>query len=334
MESRSGTSLLAIVEEGCAVSFPHLFMGFQNGSLPWRRVPPVKGGSDRLARPLIPKSTAKSTPGSKPGFRQRKALGQHFLVSGRILNRIVAAAELTKDDLVVEVGPGSGALTRYLVEKAGRVLAVEVDPDLARSLSSRLGAPPSLSVIEADARTVDIDTLIPAGVPYKLVANLPYYAANPIVRRFLEASHKPSLMVLTLQQEVAQGMAALPGKMTMLSAAVQLFARPTLICTVPPDAFRPPPKVNSAVIRLDVIAGLAVDVGDPDDFFTTVRAGFSSPRKQLRNSLSHGLGVQGSEVDGLLEAASLDGVRRPATLTLEEWAHLHLTRRGAWQAAV
>ena len=280
------------------------------------------------ARSSIPRSTARSTPGSKAGFRQRKALGQHFLVNGRILDRIVAAAELTKYDLVVEVGPGAGALTRYLVESAGRVVAVEVDASLAQALAPRLGDPASLTTVEADARTVQIESLVPAGVPYKLVANLPYYAANPIVRRFLEASHKPTLMVLTLQHEVAQGMAAPPGKMTMLSVAVQLFAQPTMICNVPPDSFRPPPKVDSAVIRLDVLPRLAVDIGDPDDFFTTVRAGFSSPRKQLRNSLSHGLGVGGSDVHVLLEEASLDGARRPATLTMEEWAHLHRMRRG------
>ena len=243
------------------------------------------------------------------------------------MNRIVSAADLTKEDLVVEIGPGPGALTRFLVEKAGRVVAVEVDPNLAQSLSARLGSPPSLSMIEADARTVDIETLVPAGTPYKLVANLPYYAANPIVRRFLEAGHKPTVMVLTLQQEVAQGMAAAPGKMAMLSVAVQLFAQPKLICTVPPDSFRPPPKVNSAVIRLDVRPALAVDIDDPDDFFTTVRAGFSSPRKQLRNSLSHGLGVDVSFTDRLLGEASLDGTRRPSTLTLEEWAGLHRVRR-------
>ena len=269
---------------------------------------------------------------SNSNFRPRKALGQHFLVSGRVLNRIVAAAELTKEDLVLEVGPGSGVLTRHLVEGAGRVVAVEVDPNLAQALASRLGLPPSLSVIEADARTVDIDTLVPAGVPYKLVANLPYYAANPIVRRFLEANHKPTLMVLTLQQEVARGMAAPPGKMTMLSVAVQLFAEPKMICNVPPASFRPPPKVNSAVIRLDVRPDLAVDIDSPDHFFTTARAGFSSPRKQLRNSLSHGLGVEGVVVDRLLEDAALDGTRRPSTLALEEWARLDRARLAATAA--
>ena len=164
-------------------------------------------------------------------------------------------------------------------------------------------------------------------VPYKLVANLPYYAANPIVRRFLEAGHKPTLMVLTLQEEVALGMAAPPGKMTLLSVAVQLFAQPKIICTVAPSAFSPPPKVNSAVIRLDVNPGFAVDIDDADDFFTTARAGFSSPRKQLRNALSHGLGVEAPVADRLLRDASLDGTRRPSTLTLEEWARLDRIRR-------
>ena len=248
------------------------------------------------------------------------------------MDRILAAAELTADDLVVEVGPGSGALTRRLIEKAGRVVAVEVDPDLAQALAPRLGNPASLTTVQADARTVDIDSLAPPGTPYKVVANLPYYAANPIVRRFLEARHKPTLMVLTLQQEVALGMAAPPGKMSLLSVSVQLFAQPRLICTVPPGAFRPPPKVNSAVLRLDIRPGPAVNIDDTGDlftdFFTTVRAGFSSPRKQIRNSLGHGLGLDGRAVDRLLDELSLDGTRRPSTLTLEEWAGLHRAWRG------
>ena len=239
------------------------------------------------------------------------------------MDRIVAAADLTVDDQVVEIGPGSGVLTRRLMERAGRVTAVEMDPELAAALPSRLGHPPGLTTVQADARTVDLNSLAGPETPYKVVANLPYYAANPIVRRFLESTNKPSLMVITVQQEVARAMAAEPGQMTLLSVAVQLFAEPKFICAVPPAAFRPPPKVTSAVVRLDVRPGAAVELADVDDFFTLVRAGFSSPRKQLRNSLSHGLGVEGRVVDRLLNAVSLDGTRRPATMTMQEWAILH-----------
>ena len=253
------------------------------------------------------------------------------MVSGRILDRIVAAADLVADDHVVEIGPGSGVLTRRLVKRSGRVTAVEMDPELAAALPSRLGHPSGLTTVQADARSVDLNSLAGPETPYKVVANLPYYAANPIVRRFLESTHKPSLMVITVQQEVARAMAAEPGQMSLLSVAVQLFAEPAFVCAVPPEAFRPPPKVTSAVIRLDVKPSLAVDLPDVDAFFTLVRAGFSSPRKQLRNSLSHGLGVEGRVVDRLLNAVPLDGARRPATVTIEEWAILHRAwRSGSW----
>jgi len=251
-------------------------------------------------------------------------LGQHFLASGRILNRIAAAAELTPEDVVVEVGPGAGALTGRLLEQAGRVVAVEVDPHLAYTLPARLGNPPALTVLEADARYVDLDSLVPAGQKYKVAANLPYYAANPIVRRFLEAAHKPSLMVLTLQQEVAASMTAAPGKMTMLSVAVQYYAQAAIVCTVPASAFRPPPKVTSAVVKLVLRPVPAVEVDDADRFFGLVRAGFSAPRKQLRNSLGHGLGLSGGTIDGLLDHAGVDVKRRAETLALAEWAAIYL----------
>ena len=272
--------------------------------------------------------TSPSASPAKPTLRSRKALGQHFLVSDRILDRIVSAADLSADDLVVEIGPGAGALTRRLLQRAGRVVAVEVDPRLAAALAPRLGNPTALETVQADARSVEIDSLAPPGVPYKVVANLPYYAANPIVRRFLEAVHKPASMTLTLQEEVARDMVAPPGKMKLLSVAVQLFAKPELVCVVPAEAFRPPPKVTSAVIRLDLRPAPAVQVDDIDAFFDLVRAGFASPRKQIRNSLAHGLNAGGIIVDRLLDAASLEGTRRPATLELEEWAGLYR----AWQA--
>lgn len=258
--------------------------------------------------------------------RSRKALGQHFLTSGRVLGRIVSSADLTPDDLVVEVGPGSGMLTRRLLDAAGRVVAVEVDDGLAASLGPRLGNPPSLTTVQADARSVPLDSLVAQGTAYKVVANLPYYAANPIVRRFLEADHKPALMVLTVQQEVAQDMVAVPGRMKLLSVAVQLYAEARLVCSVPASAFSPPPKVTSAVVRLDVRPNTLVPRQEIERFFTLVRAGFSAPRKQLRNSLAHGFGESGPEVDRLLGAACLDGARRPATLSLQEWAELHRVR--------
>jgi len=258
--------------------------------------------------------------------RPRKSLGQHYLTDGAVLSRIIAAAELTPDDVVVEVGPGIGSLTRRLVQHAGQVIAVEVDHTLVSTLSHRLGGPPSLTVVEADARAVNISDLTSGPASYKMIANLPYYAANPIIRRFLEAEHKPSLMVVMVQREVAQSMLAKPGSMGILSVAVQYYAVPKLVCQVPARAFRPPPKVASSVVRLEVRRHPAVGVRETEAFFETVRAGFCAPRKQLRNALSQGLHLGGDVIGPLLESLNIDGRRRAETLTLEEWAQVHQAR--------
>jgi 16S rRNA (adenine1518-N6/adenine1519-N6)-dimethyltransferase len=250
-------------------------------------------------------------------------LGQHFLADRHILDRIAAAAELDPQDTVVEVGPGRGALTRLLVAQAARVVAVELDPELAAALPARLGHPSNLTVVVADARTVDIASLVGPDRPYKVVANLPYYAANPIIRRFLEEAPQPRLMVVMVQQEVARSMTARPGEMSILSVAVQFYAQATQVCTVPSAAFRPPPKVTSAVVKLAPRPVPPVPLADPAAFFALVRAGFAAPRKQLRNSLSQGLGVEGRRVSELLDSLGLDGRRRAETLSLEEWASIH-----------
>ena len=215
----------------------------------------------------------------------RQALAQHFLVDQGILANIIQASDLSLDDTVVEVGPGRGVLTRELVKAAGRVVAVELDPELAASLPRRLGNPPNLTVFHADARTVDLGHL----GSYKVVANLPYYAANPLVRRFLEAKHKPLYMVVMVQREVAESMAALPGRMSLLSVGVQFYGSPQIICIVPPTSFRPPPKVDSAVLRIDVLPNPRQEVDDVPRFFELVQAGFAAPRKQMRNSLVLGM---------------------------------------------
>ena len=237
-----------------------------------------------------------------------------------MLDRIISAAELDSEDVVLEVGPGLGVLTQRLVHAAGRVVAIEKDAKLAASLSRRLRDPQNLTAVQADARTCDLGGLLGQGVPYKVVANLPYYAANPIVRRLLECEHMPTLMVVMVQREVARNMTASPGEMTLLSVAVQYYSDATLICDVPPSAFSPPPKVYSAVVRLDMKAEPAVHVFHQQDFFDLVRAGFAAPRKQLRNSLAKGLDVTGQVAQGFLDSAGIDARRRSETLSIDEWA--------------
>lgn len=222
-------------------------------------------------------------------------------------------------DLVVEIGPGRGALTRRLLAHAARVVAIEMDEDLAQSLVHRLGHPTNLYLVNADARSVDLSRVVKGFEPYKVVANLPYYAANPIIRRFLEASHRPTEMVVMVQREVAESVTATPGKMSILSVAVQFYAEAKMVCTVPPSAFRPAPKVTSAVVRLELLANPPLGKSQAPAFFDLVRAGFSAPRKQLHNSLGRGLGQPAGEAHRILKAAGVDGSRRAETLSLNEW---------------
>lgn len=257
--------------------------------------------------------------------RPRKSLGQHFLADSRVVARIAEAADLGPDDTVIEIGPGRGVLTRRLVQQAGSVIAVELDRQLCEELPARLDFPDNLQCVMADAREVDLPRLAAQqrGAQegtYKVVGNLPYYAANPIIRRTLESVPPPSLALFMVQREVAESMTASPGSMGLLSVATQLYADTRLVCSVPPSAFRPPPKVRSSVVRLDVRPEPAVPVTDRDEFFAVVRAGFSAPRKQLHNSLGHGLALDAKSVSAILGTAAIDGTRRPATLSLEEWA--------------
>ena len=184
----------------------------------------------------------------------RKALGQYYLLDQDIVHTIVRAADLTSTDIVVEVGPGPGTLTKHLVAEAGRVVAIEMDPALAAALPRRLGNPSNLVIINDDARTTDLSKLTPEGDGYKMVSNLPYYAAAPILRRFLEESlARPSVMVVMLQREVAESILAADGRMSLLAVGVHVYGKPTHVCDVPASAFRPKPKVTSAVIRIDTL---------------------------------------------------------------------------------
>ena len=253
----------------------------------------------------------------------RKSLGQHFLSDSRTAGRIIDAADLSPDDLVVEIGPGRGVLTRRLVDRVKRVVAIELDGELAAALPSRLGSPANLTCIQADARDVDLAELIAPEICYKVVANLPYYAANPIVRRLLETQPKPDVLVVMVQQEVARNMVAQPGDMRILSVATQFYAKAKMVCTVPPKYFRPSPKVTSAVVRLDVLSEPAVQVASDEEFFQVVRAGFAAPRKQIRNSLSQGLGIETAVASQILGRAGIDATRRPQTLDIPEWASIY-----------
>ncbi len=256
------------------------------------------------------------------GLQPRKGLGQHFLVSPSVLDRIAGAAGVAPGDTVVEVGPGLGALTEALARRAGRVIALELDAALCEALQTHFAGHPHVQVIHADALDAPLDTLVPDGEPYKMVANLPYYAATAIIRRFLEAAHKPSVVVATVQREVAQGMAAPEGKRGLLGVATQFYGSPRIVTLVRPGSFHPPPKVTSAVVRIDVHPSPPVDVPSEDAFFALVRAGFAAPRKQLRGGLAHSLRLPSAEVERALTACGVNPTRRAETLSMPEWAAL------------
>ncbi len=219
----------------------------------------------------------------------RKGLGQHFLIDTTALEASVSAAELTLDDTVVEVGPGLGVLTEELAKSVRRVVAIEVDSRIAVLLNKRFASHSNVTILNADVLRVDITREVAAS-EYKVVANLPYYVAAPTIRCFLEAEIKPSLLVVMVQKEVAENIVAAPGKMGLLSVSVQLYGNPSIVQYVPAECFFPAPKVDSAIVRIDVYPQPAVTV-ETEEFFRVVKAGFSAPRKQLRNSLAQGLSI-------------------------------------------
>jgi 16S rRNA (adenine1518-N6/adenine1519-N6)-dimethyltransferase len=264
-------------------------------------------------------------------IRPRKSLGQHFLTDRRVLQRILAAASLSSADTVIEVGAGNGVLTRALAKAAGKVIAVEIDEALCDALRRRLAAYTNVQPVCGDILSISPDDLLTraqASPPYVVVANLPYYIASAVLRHFLESAHPPTMMIVMVQAEVGQSIAAQPGRMSLLSVTVQFYAQAKVLFYVPPRAFRPPPKVRSAVIRLDVRSQPAVSVDDRDAFFNLVQAGFAAPRKQLRNALALGLGIEPAAARSLLETASIDPTRRAQTLSLDEWGCLYRAWRG------
>ena len=255
------------------------------------------------------------------GLHPRKGLGQNFLTDPVLLDRIVAAADLSGSDLVVEVGAGAGTLTRPLAEQAGRVLALELDDQLVTLLREELAELDNVEIIHADVLRFSSPELSHRG--YKVVGNLPYYITSAVLRHFLGQLPRPRLMVVTVQREVAERIVAEPGKMNLLAVSVQFYGQPHIVARISAGAFYPAPKVDSAVVRIDVGEQPAVSLGEGIDeasFFRVVRAGFSQKRKKLRNSLSAGLRSSPLEVSEALEQAGVDPGRRAETLSLQEWA--------------
>jgi len=257
------------------------------------------------------------------GLKARKGLGQHFLVDEGVLEAIISAAKVSPDDLVVEVGPGLGILTGELARRAGGVIAIELDDKLAALLKETLASFENVTIINDDVLNIEPEELLKGQKTpvYKVVANLPYYITSPVLRHFLTAAAKPRVMIVMVQKEVAEAIAARPGDMSILSVSVQFYGKPEIVSYVPAQSFYPAPEVDSVLLRIGLYPEPVVAV-DEGGFFELVRAGFAAPRKQIANSLSQGFGLPKTVVLPFLEKADIDWQRRAETLTLEEWARL------------
>ena len=261
------------------------------------------------------------------GLKARKGLGQNFLTDNHIRDEILEAASLSPGDMVIEVGPGLGMLTEELVKRAGRTVAVELDDSLAERLRQKLKANASLEVISSDILKLDLAGILRGATGYKVVANIPYYITSPILHYFMHAGSRPSLMVIMMQKEVAEDIAAPPGKMNFMSISMRIFSRPQIVCTVPAASFYPAPRVDSAVVKFTLLDKPAIQVDDLDAFLEFVHSGFSAPRKKIRNSLALGLKIEPDEADALLLEVGIDPQRRPGSLLPEEWSSLYAAGR-------
>jgi len=251
----------------------------------------------------------------------KKSLGQNFIHDTNMLEKIVNTAEIMPDDTVVEIGPGTGAMTRVLASKARHVICVEIDKSLRPVLESELAEFDNVLLVFDDILKVDILHLV-GTKPFVVVANVPYYITSKIIRQLLDVHRRPRTIVLTIQYEVAERICAEPGDMSLLAVSVQFYGKPSLVTKVNPAVFWPRPDVDSAILRIDPFDHPQFDVPDSKTFFRVVKAGFSQKRKQLKNSLGGGLGMKSKVAGGLLEDAGIDVKRRAETLTLAEWAAL------------
>ena len=248
----------------------------------------------------------------------KKDLGQNFLVDGNILTRMVALAEITENSTVLEIGAGLGSLTFFLAQAAKQVTAVEVDEDLLPIAEKILAGFSNVTLIAEDILAIDLHTLhLPDG--YTVVANIPYYITSAIIRKLLTASEKPTRMVLTMQEEVAERICAQPGKLSLLALSVQVFGTPEMLMKIPAGAFYPTPTVDSVTLRINLFPEPAIPQEKLDIFFRLIKAGFSQKRKMLRNTLSSGLHLPHDQVETLLEQAGIDPQRRAQTLSIDEW---------------
>ncbi len=263
-------------------------------------------------------------------IRPSKGLGQNFLVDESVLERILEASDLSPGDIILEVGPGTGLLTRRLAQVAASVIAIELDRKMLPVLAEALRGYTNVHIIQGDILELNPVTEITRALEitdvgslrYQVIANLPYYITSAALRHLLAARVRPERLTVMVQREVAQRILAPPGELSLLAISVQVFGAPEIACLVPARAFFPQPKVDSAVLRVRIYDRPRVAVEEQTRFFATVRAGFAQKRKQVHNSLTHALHVPREGVLAALAEAGIAPDRRPQTLSIEEWASL------------
>lgn len=255
------------------------------------------------------------------GIQPDKRLGQNFLIDSTYLRRVADAGNITKDDTVLEVGAGLGSLTRLLGMQAKEVIAVELDAYLIPILTQVTNPFPNIHIIQSDILEIDPGELT-TSTGYLVVANIPYYITSNLIRHLLTGNIRPRRVVLTIQREVAERICAQPDKLSLLGLSVQVFGHPMILSRVPAGAFYPVPKVDSAIIRIEMYPAPIIPADQLDIFFQLAKAGFSQKRKMLRNSLSAGLRIDRSTIENLLLEAGIEPHRRAETLTLDEWKSL------------
>jgi 16S rRNA (adenine1518-N6/adenine1519-N6)-dimethyltransferase len=259
------------------------------------------------------------------GLHTDKRLGQNFLVDDQALRKVVTAAGVGAEDFVLEIGAGLGNLTRYLAVTAHQVVAIEIDGRFIPALRQVMAPFTNVQIVQGDILQQSPAVLFPGLEPskgYIVAANIPYYITSAVIRHLLEASLRPRVIALTVQREVAERICAGPGDLSLLALSVQVYGKPTIAARIPSGAFMPPPKIDSAVVRIELYPQPLLPEAQLGKFFKLIKAGFSQKRKTLRNALSAGLGLPAAKVGQLLEQANIDPMRRAETLSIEEWGKL------------
>jgi 16S rRNA (adenine1518-N6/adenine1519-N6)-dimethyltransferase len=260
-------------------------------------------------------------------LRPEKRLGQNFLIDHDALEQVVSAADLGTDDTVLEVGAGLGTLTRQLAARVRRVVAVEYDRRLEPILHETVGSDPRIEIVIADILRIDLRRLL-GEAPYHVVANIPYQITSHLIRRLLEAEAPPRRLVLTVQREVAERILAAPGEMNLLALGVQAYGEARIMARLNAASFYPSPRVDSAVLRIDLRSPALVAPPEARILFRLARAGFAQPRKKLRNAMSAGLRLSPAEVEHKLRGLGVSPDDRAEDLSLEDWLRL----AGGWDS--